>query len=168
MRKAKKARTVKAVPIDTDDPRLGEQIQATLRQLWTAPDEATVRPLYFPGDKQVLLGYAAEAVLMQLLRPRTRSFKRILRFLGIAHDRDGFHSLSPYALSEILYARFDSNDRLIHDVSEAFGIRPDSIDLLFCAFSSNNPMCVFAPEYRELLFRRRLAFDRTGARRMPL
>jgi hypothetical protein len=152
MRKAKKARAVKAVPVDTDDPRLGEQIQATLRQLWTAPDEETVRPLYFPGNKQVLLGYVAEAVLMQLLRPHTRSFKRILRFLGIAHDRDGFHSLSPYALSEILYARFASNDRLIHDVSEAFEIRPDSIDLLSLRFLLEQSNVRIRPEYRELLF----------------
>jgi hypothetical protein len=111
-----------------------------------------VRPLYFPGDKQVLLGYAAEAVLMQLLRPHARPFKRILRFLGIPHDRDGFHALSPYALSEILYARFDSNDRLIHDVSVASGIRPDSIDLLSLRFLLDQSNIRIRPEYRELLF----------------
>jgi len=91
-------------------------------------------------------------VLMQLLCPHARSFRRVLRFLGIAHDRGGFHSLSPYGLAEVLYARFDSNDRLIRDVSKEFGLRPDSIDLLALHFLLDQSNVRIRPEYRELLF----------------
>jgi len=45
----------------------------------------------------------------QLMRPNARSFSRILRSLGIPHDRDGFYDLSEYRVARILYRQFDSN-----------------------------------------------------------
>jgi hypothetical protein len=152
MRKAKRARTIRRMPIDTDDPRLAAEIRTTLRRLWAAPDETTIRPLFFPGDRQDLYGHVAEAMLLQLLRSHARAFKRILRFVGIPHDRDGFHSLSPYGLSEILYARYDSNDELIRHVRETCEIDPDSIDLLALRFLLYQSNVRIRADYRELLF----------------
>jgi hypothetical protein len=151
MRRAK-MRAVKALPIETDDPACASEIRAALRRIWACANEAAVRPMFFPEDQQNILGHVAEAVLRQLLRPRARRFRRVLRYLGIPHDRNGFHALSPYALSEILYRHSDSNSELIDDVCRRFSIRPDSIDLLalhFLLFESNVRI---RPEYRELLF----------------
>jgi hypothetical protein len=152
MRKTKRARALRPVPIDADDPRLATEIRSALRRLWVAPDEAAVRPLFFPGDRQNLYGHVAEAMLMQLLRPHARAFKRILRLLGIPHDRNGFHSLSPYGLSEILYARYASNDELIRHVCQTYDIGPDSIDLLALRFLLHQSNVRIRAEYRELLF----------------
>ena len=68
------------------------------------------------------------------------------------HDRNGFHSLSPYGLSEILYARYASNDELIRHVCQTYDIGPDSIDLLALRFLLHQSNVRIRAEYRELLF----------------
>ena len=154
MRDAKKARAVKAAPVDTgEDPHLGILIKRTLRQIWAKPDERVIRPLFFPGKQQDLYDYVVPAVLMQLLRPHARAFKPVLRFLQIPHDRDGFHSLSPYGLARILYRRYDSNDELIQHVCHVHEIGPDTIDRLALRFLLQQCNVCIRPEYRGLLFR---------------
>jgi hypothetical protein len=153
MRDAKAARSVKPVAIDTgEDIRLGSLIARTLRQIWAKPDERAVRHLFFPGGQQDLYDYVVEAILTQLLRPHAHAFKRILRFLQIPHDRNGFHTLSPYGLARILYRRYDSNDELIQRVCQARGIGPDSLDRLALRFLLHQCNVCIRPQYRELLF----------------
>jgi Radical SAM superfamily len=153
MRDTKKAKSVKAVPIDTgEDTRLGLLIQRTLRQIWAKPDEKVIRRLFFPGEQQDLYDYVVLAVLTQLLLPHARAFKPILRFLQIPHDRNGFHSLSPYGLARILYRRYDSNDELIQHVCQVHGLGPDTIDRLSLRFLLHQCNVRIRPEYRELLF----------------
>jgi hypothetical protein len=153
MRAAKKAKSVKAVPVDAgEDTHLGLLIQRALRQIWAKPDESGIRRLFFPGQQQDLYDHVSEAVLTQLLRPHARAFKPILRFLQIPHDRNGFHSLSPYGLARILYRRYDSNDELIRRVCQAHGIGPDTIDLLALRFLLHQCNVCIRPEYKELLF----------------
>jgi hypothetical protein len=153
MRDAKKAKSVKAVPVDAgEDTRMRFLIERTLRQIWAKPDEAVIRRLFFPGEQQDLYDYVVQAVLTQLLRPHARAFKPILRFLQIPHDRNGFHSLSPYGLAKILYRRYDSNEDLIQRVCQVHGIGRDTIDLLALRFLLHQCNVRIRPEYRELLF----------------
>jgi hypothetical protein len=118
----------------------------------TKPNEENIRPLFFPGERQALYDYVAEAVLNQLLLPHARAFKPILRFLEIPHDRGGFHSFSPYGLAKILYRRYDSNSELVKDVRQAHGIDADSLDLLALSFLLHQSNVRIRPEYRALLF----------------
>jgi len=153
MRDAKAARLVKAVPVDAaEDTHLGLQIQCTLREIWAKLDNRAIRRLFFPGEQQDLYDYVVQAVLTQLLRPHARTFKRILRFLRIPYDRDGFHSLSPYGLARILYRHYDSNDDLIQRVCQVHGIGSDTIDRLALCFLMHQCNVRIRPEYRELLF----------------
>jgi hypothetical protein len=153
MRDARKAKLVKAVSVDTgEDIRLRLLIQRTLGQIWAKPNGRAVRHLFFPGDQSDLYDYVAQAVLTQLLRPHARAFKPILRFLQIPHDRNGFHSLSPYGLARILYRRYDSNDELIERVCQVHGIGPDTIDRLALRFLLHDCNVRIRPKYRDLLF----------------
>jgi hypothetical protein len=152
MRHARREGKIPTVPIDADDKRLASQIRQSLRSLWARPHEENIRPLFFPGERQALYGYVAEAVLNQLLLPHARAFKPILRFLEIPHDRGGFHSLSPYGLAKILYRRYDSNSELVEDVRQVHGIGADSLDLLALRFLLHEGNVRIRPEYRALLF----------------
>jgi len=155
MRDAKKAKSVKPVPVDTgDDARMGFLIQRTLRQIWAKPDERMIRRVFFPGEQHDLYDYVVQAVLTQLLRPHARAFKPVLRFLQIPHDRNGFHSLSPYGIARILYRRYDSNEELIERVCQTHGIGPDTMDRLALRFLLHQCNVCIRPEYRDLLFGR--------------
>jgi len=98
----------RAVAVEADDERAAKEIQRVLATLWKELDEAAVRRLFAPGAEASLWGQVANGVLIQLMRPNARSFSRILRSLGIPHDRDGFYDLSEYRVARILYRQFDS------------------------------------------------------------
>jgi hypothetical protein len=152
MQDAKSARGISRIPIDTDDVVLAGRIRQVLRSLWRNLSVESVRPLFFPGEQQALYNYVAEAVLAQLLRPHAREFKRVLDFLEIPHDRNGFHSLSPYALAKIFYQHYDGNDELIESVCRSQRISRGSLDLLALKSLLHQSNVRIRPEYRALLF----------------
>jgi hypothetical protein len=126
--------------------------QQILTRLWAKPDQATLRRLFSPGKERGTYDLVARSLLIQLLGPHSRTFKPLLRFLGIPHDRDGFHTLSPYALAEILYRRYDSNDQLIRDVCQNHRLDDDGRGQLAVRFLLFQSDIRIRPEYRELLF----------------
>ena len=154
MREAKKAGGVKSLRLDAAGyAQLGARIQRILQQVWRKPDASAVSRLLSPGDEREAMNYVAQAVAIQLLRPHARAFRRVLRFLRIPADRDGFHSLTPYRVAEILYRRWDSTDALLVEISETCAIAPGSLDALalhYLLFENN--VCI-RREYRALLFR---------------
>jgi hypothetical protein len=152
MRDAKRKRKVVTIPIETDDPCLGDRIRQALESLWAKLDAQALQPLFFPAEQQALYDYVAEAILGQLLRRHARAFKRVLCFLEIPHDRDGFLALSPYALTKILYRRYDSNDELVEAACRVQRISRDSLDLLALKFLLHQSNVRIRPEYRALLF----------------
>jgi hypothetical protein len=152
MQEAKTANLVDPESVIAEDPQLKRKIERAVAETWSTPDAKTIRRLFLPGKERVLYDNAAQTVLIQLLRPHSRRFKPVLRFLGIPHDRDGFHSLSPYALSELLYRRYESNDQLIRAVCDAHGFAPDSLDQLALRFLLFQSDVRIRPEYRKLLF----------------
>jgi hypothetical protein len=152
MRGAKSARLLKPVPMAADDGRPVRKIERALARIWARLDAKTLRRLFSPGKEKDVYDHVAHAVLVQLLGPHSRRFKPVLRSLGIPHNRDGFHSLSPYALAEILYRRYRSNDELIREVCRAYGFAPDSIDRLALQFLLYQSNIRIRSEYRKLLF----------------
>jgi hypothetical protein len=152
MKRAKRASRIARLPIETDDVVLAGRIRRALRSLWRDLSVESIRPLFFPGEQQGLYNYVAEAVLAQLLRPHARTFQHVLDFLEIPHDRDGFHSLSPYALARILYRRYDGNDELIESVRRAKRISRGSLNLLALKSLLHQSNVRIRPEYRLLLF----------------
>ena len=150
---AKKAGSVRTVPVSaSEDPRLGARIQGILKEIWAKPKATRIQRLFFPGEQQELYDYVVYGLLVQLLLPHAQAFKPILRFLKIPHDREGFHSLSPYALAKVLYRRYDSNEELIQHVCQVHGLGLDSIDLLELRFLLHESNVRIRPDYRRLLF----------------
>lgn len=148
MREAKKA----GLPTQAHDRRPVRKIARALARIWDRCDGNALRRLFSPGKERDVYDHVAHAVLVQLLGPHSLRFKPVLRFLGIPHDRDGFHALSPYALAEILYRRYRSNDELIRDVCRAHGFAPDSIDRLALRFLLHQSNIRIRSGYRRLLF----------------
>ena len=92
------------------------------------------------------------AVAIQLLRPHARAFRRVLRYLHIPTDRDGFHSLTPYRVAEILYRRWDSTEALLAETSKTCAIAPGSLDALALHYLIFENNVRIRREYRALLF----------------
>ncbi len=149
---AKSAGPRERPPIEADEAVLARRIERTLARLWAKPSAQALRRLFHPDRERKLYDHVAHALLVQLLSPHSRRWKPMLRFLGIPPHREGFHSLSPYALAEILYRRYDSNQELLADVSRAHGFAPDGLDQLALRFLLFQGDIRIRPEYRKLLF----------------
>jgi Fe-S oxidoreductase len=152
MRAARWTRSVAPVAVEADDARVAKEIQRVLATLWKELDEAAVRRLFAPGAEASLWGQVVHGVLIQLTRPNARSFARVLRSLGIPHNRDGFYDLSEYGVARILYRQFDSNHDVVAQMCRVHDLQEDSLDLLQLRYVLFENNVRIRPDYRPLLF----------------
>jgi hypothetical protein len=153
MSEAKQCGPVESVEFDVgSDPVLAKRVQHKIARLWSQNNGNAIHELMHPGMKKGVSNFVAHGLLIQLLSPKTHAFKRILRYLGIPCDRDGFYDLSEYRVAELLYRRYRSNEELIADVRQHFNLSANTLDLLQLEYLLFDNNVRIRPEYRELLF----------------
>ena len=153
MTSAKQCGLVESVAMDMDsDPVLVSKVERRLKGLWSRIDGPKVGQLFESRPDNAIQSFTIGALMVQLLRPNAPSFRRVLEYLGIPCDKDGFYGLSEYRVAEILYRRYRSNDELVKDVRQHFDLRAGSVDLLQLEFLLLENNIRIRPEYRRPLF----------------
>lgn len=131
---------------------LAATVTGYLKKAWSNRNRATLAVFRRPSLPGRAEGFAANALLIQLMAPNAVGFARILRFLRIPCDKDGFNDLSEYAVAKILYRRFASTAALEAAVIDRFSLSPASLDFLQLRYFLFDNHVRIQPEYRSLLF----------------